>query len=455
MKKKRQPGAVLSGCWLLALVVAACGGDDGKSSGGSGSGGNSGNAARPDGEGGSDTANGGSTAPTAGAKASGGRNTGGSGVAGEVSRGGDSGVGGAAGSAKGGNAAGGSSGGSGPVVPSCLKSVGLGDVYLCVVDHDGAVACRGKNDSGQLGIGGSPSSSDTFRAVSGFDAPVTSVWAGYGENYAITGTGKVFRWGYVDFLTRDDVVPRPVDFSAQLPNAVKVLSGASHRCALNGDKTLLCWGANNFNQLSDGSTGHVEPKPIPGLEGIADLALAYQHSCVVKTDGTLWCWGTNALGQLGIGTKDEVKVPTQVAALGTSVVGVATRHDYSCALTNDGKVSCWGRAGYDDNNGNPTPTTIDALGNDVAALALGDWHICALKLSGEVWCWSQDLTSTGKTPAVASKTPALMPGLASDITDIWAGYFSSCARRKDGSVWCWGSDLGFTATPKQLAAACQ
>jgi alpha-tubulin suppressor-like RCC1 family protein len=101
---------------------------------------------------------------------------------------------------------------------------------------------------------------------------VTSVWTGYGENYAITETGKVFRWGYVDFLTRDDVVPRPVDYSAQLPNALKVPGGASHHCAQNADNTLLCWGANNLNQLSDGSTGHVEPRAIPGLEMITELA---------------------------------------------------------------------------------------------------------------------------------------------------------------------------------------
>lgn len=184
------------------------------------------------------------------------------------------------------------------------------------------------------------------------------------------------------------------------------------------------------------------------------MGVAYEHSCAIKTDGTLWCWGDNRLGQLGIGMRDEVKVPSQVTALGTNVAQIAMRHDYDCALTKAHKVYCWGRDGYGDSQGNPTPSVVDALGEDVTALAAGDWHVCALKQSGEVWCWSQDITSTGKMPAVASKTPAPMPGLATDVTKLWAGYFSTCAQRKDGSVWCWGSDLGFSATPQQLAAGC-
>jgi alpha-tubulin suppressor-like RCC1 family protein len=452
MKGNRHPRAVLNGAWLLALIVAACGGDDAKS------GAAAGGSATQAGAGGSLSASGGSSAGNG--AASGGSHSGATGVVGGASNGGnDAGeagdtVGGTTSANGGKSGSGGTSGGSGPVIPTCLKSVGLGDVYLCVVDSDGAVACRGKNESGQLGIGSSPSSSDTFRGVSGFDAPVSSIWTGYGENYAVTDTGKVFRWGYVDFLTKDEVVPKPVDFSVQLPGAVKVLSGASHRCALNADQSLVCWGANNFNQLSDGSSGHVEPMAIPGLAAILDIAVGYEHSCAVKADHTLWCWGDNRLGQLGIATTDEVKVPTQVAALGKKVVQVATRHDYSCALTDDGKISCWGREGYDDNEGNPTPSLVGAVGDDVSAIALGDWHICALKKTGQVWCWAQDITSTGKSPAIASKTPAPMPGLESDVTNIWAGYFSTCARRKDGSVWCWGSDLGLSTTPKQLAAGC-
>lgn len=441
------------GFWVSALLAIACGGgDDGKSAAGSG-----GVGASLGGAAGALEGSGGATAGTAGALAQGGRNP--SGSAGTTAGGNSDGRAGGAGSGAGSGgdgragSAGSGAGGSSSVVPKCLKSVALGDAYLCVVDGDGALACRGKNDSGQLGIGGA-GSSDTFRAVSGFDGPVTSLWTSFGETYAITETGKVFRWGYVDFLTRDDVVPKPVDYSAHLSKAKVVLGGASHHCALNTDMTLVCWGANNFNQLGDGSTGHVEPSAVPGLDSLVDLAVAYEHSCAVKSDGTLWCWGDNSVGQLGIGTTDQVTAPTAVAGLGANVEQVAAHYEYSCALTSDGKVSCWGKNGDHDLQGTPTPTLIDALGADVKKIAVGDAHVCALKTSGELWCWSLDLSSSGKLPAVASKTPAPVTELGTDVTEVWAGYFSTCAQKKDGSVWCWGSDLSFNATPQQLAAGC-
>ncbi|HEY3256194.1 MAG TPA: hypothetical protein VGJ91_19685 [Polyangiaceae bacterium] len=168
------------------------------------------------------------------------------------------------------SAAGGSSAGSGPVVPTCLKSVGLGDVYLCVVDHDGAVACRGKNDSGQLGIGGSTSSSDTFRAASGFDAP------------------------------------NPVAIDALGNGVAAIALGDWHICALKRSGEVWCW---SQDLTSTGKTPPVVSKTralLPGLTSdMTDIWAGYFSSCARRKDGSVWCWGSD----LGFTT-----TPKQLAA---------------------------------------------------------------------------------------------------------------------------------------------
>lgn len=75
---------------------------------------------------------------------------------------------------------------------------------------------------------------------------------------------------------------------------------------------------------SDGprSDGPNEAAPANSCGDVAQVAAGLLHACALKGDGTLWCWGANGSGQLGDATLDDKAAPVSVTALGSEVVQV-------------------------------------------------------------------------------------------------------------------------------------
>src|SRR5262249_16263395 len=145
-----------------------------------------------------------------------------------------------------------------------------------------------------------------------------------------------------------------------------------HSCARMADGTVKCWGANGLGELGDGTTtDRALPTTVPGLAGVAQLALGGQHSCARLDDGTVKCWGGNFSGELGDGTTTAKSKPTAVPGL-TGVAklalgGSAGVSAHSCALMNDGTVKCWGYNGHGQLGdgtlvAKKVPTTVPGLG---------------------------------------------------------------------------------------------
>lgn len=153
---------------------------------------------------------------------------------------------------------------------------------------------------------------------------------------------------------------------------------------------------------------------------------------------------------------------TAVAALPTadssapSVATLSLGAGYSCVLTSDRRVRCWGSNAL-STLGSPTQgawtrAAVDAVGmTDVRQVSAG-MHTCAVKLDGSVWCWGIDefATENGMTDA-GSKEPKQVAGVAQAMQVSAAGYEHTCALIADGSVTCWGEgrygQLGNGDTP--------
>ena len=140
---------------------------------------------------------------------------------------------------------------------------------------------------------------------------------------------------------------------------VSMGAGSGYSCGLRSDGSALCWGANNFGQLGDGSqTSSSTPVPVSGGLTFKEIAVGDIHTCGIDTTGALYCWGSNITGQLGAG------LPTGLGGFSTTPVPVSVGLTFvsvnaglrsSCSIATDGATYCWGLNG-DGQLGNGTTT---------------------------------------------------------------------------------------------------
>ncbi|MCA9705698.1 MAG: hypothetical protein KDK70_07615 [Myxococcales bacterium] len=187
--------------------------------------------------------------------------------------------------------------------------------------------------------------------------------------------------------------------------------GTSHACALRADRTVWCWGGDEWGQLGRrdyagpegrmiqrgrtldivGSRGRAEPAPIEGLGPVDQLVVGGAHGCVLS-EGIVSCWGSNSNGELADGTTEGRAVPRPVAGL-EGVVELAAGRSTTCARHGDGTVRCWGHDLLSDSFGNRSARPVaEVPGLDDAApgLVVGDTVACVPRRSGAVACWGSN-----------------------------------------------------------------
>ncbi len=91
----------------------------------------------------------------------------------------------------------------------------------------------------------------------------------------------------------------------------------------------------------------------------------FEPTCAILDDGSVSCWGSNYYGELGDGTNTYRNTPAQTSTLGTdrTAVAISAGGYHTCAILDDGYVSCWGgngpgQLGDGTNTDRNTPTAI-------------------------------------------------------------------------------------------------
>ena len=127
----------------------------------------------------------------------------------------------------------------------------------------------------------------------------------------------------------------------------------SSNCIISNAQSLYCWGDNTYGSLGNGLHGTFSSLPVEitsfgtGLYPVK-VATGGHHSCAILNDGTVSCWGYNNHGQLGDGTQISRYTPTPTLSLGVGVeaVDIVAGGYHSCAVLDDGNVKCWGSNVY-------------------------------------------------------------------------------------------------------------
>ncbi|MFO1135425.1 MAG: hypothetical protein U1E30_09605 [Rhodoblastus sp.] len=266
---------------------------------------------------------------------------------------------------------------SGALAGKSVVQIAAGQAHTCAMTADGGVYCWGYNFYGQLGDGTSfqrnaPVAVSTSGALAG--KKVVQITAGVYHTCALTSDGKAYCWGdnsngaLGDNTGTQRFVPTAVSTSGVLSGktVTQISGGGYHTCALTSDGGLYCWGSNSGGELGDGGTllrnapvAVVTSGALAGKTPVQISAGGY-HSCALVSSGSAYCWGANSFGGLGDGTTTQrltpVAVSTSGALTGKTIVQISANFDFTCALTSDGRVYCWGYNGY-GNLGDGTTTT--------------------------------------------------------------------------------------------------
>jgi alpha-tubulin suppressor-like RCC1 family protein len=285
---------------------------------------------------------------------------------------------------------------------------------------------------------------DVTRDVAVFTCAITtdsSLWCWGDNRYGQLGTG--------------DLAPRPsptmVDEAPLMMAVTKAANGAGHVCALTAMNELYCWGRNQAGQLGLGDT---MPRSKPTLLStpsftVDKLMAGGDFTCVKAMDKSLWCWGDNQFGQLGLGNNAPVPSPMQIPAVGNNVLSVANGGSHSCALMTDSTVWCWGdnsfgQLGLGDTIPRSNPTQIDpTMLSNVTSISAGGHHSCATKQDNTLWCWGDNrmgqlgIGDTNPRPTPKQVSPTV---LANSVANAYAGGAHTCAVLTNGAIYCWGAN---------------
>ncbi len=339
------------------------------------------------------------------------------------------------------------------------RSLGMVATYLATVVAVGAAGNVGGASAEAVAGGTTPAGRVTGHggmgvpAVQSGDVKVDPVIAAGGDHTCATnGRGGVFCWGSnmtgqlgrgVGLKKRTNV---PVKVVALGDDNVSVTTGHDFSCALKRSGAVFCWGDNRFGQIGDGTTARrSKPVAVSRLgRRVVDVSAGSNHACAVKGDGSVWCWGYNWQGALGDGTTETRLRPVRVEGLRSRAVRVTAGSFHSCALLQNGTVSCWGsnsvgELGHDSFGGKKKPRTVRGMRN-VTSVSAGWYFTCARQESGQVWCWGvnkQGQLGDGSTTYSWQPRPLKVPGEYK--MDVLATLeFAGCAGMEHGRMKCWG-----------------
>lgn len=364
---------------------------------------------------------------------------------------------------------GGQDGGFGPLPPASWASplTLTGDVS-CLV-RDAKLRCWGRSIYDTFGPGAPVGDRTAPWTVSGI-APSVAVMT---EDHACAkADGGAYCWGLNASAQLGPVTPACATTSCATPASLGVADIAQlagdygSTCARLTTGGVACWGGNDRGSAGRGGGPSKTPSTV-AVTDVVDLGVGHQFACALRKDGTVWCWGSNERGTLGRATSasasgtDAAAHPTPEPVAGLSrVVQLAVGDHHSCALRDDGKLTCWGwngdagrggQLGHDPKSDAAcevgvcriAPTEVPGTGA-VARVTAGGWHTCVLRTDGTVACWGWSFRGAlGHDPAEDTSsivpTPKPVTGLAG-VTDISLGNAHACALTLAGKVLCWGSN---------------
>lgn len=227
---------------------------------------------------------------------------------------------------------------------------------------------------------------------------------------------------------------------------VALAAGGGHSCALLRSGEVYCWGSNEFGQIGAGSAAATVPQParVASGERFAAVGAGGETTCALSEAGKLFCWGRNPARLLGV-SEPFVSSPVAVAPEMTWR-SVSVGYSHLCGMSRDGVAYCWGRntqgqlgIGRVDSDTHPAP---EPVGGPVrlASVVAATIHSCGLDAAGKAYCWGMNWQSILTTDNAPSQPLPARAGGELTYVELMTGTTFACGRTADARVSCWGDN---------------
>ena len=158
-----------------------------------------------------------------------------------------------------------------------------------------------------------------------------------------------------------------------------VSSGYDHTCALLQNGEVACWGLNDKGQLGDGTSGAAatawQATPsltaqLPGGRAAVSVSAGFKTTCALLDNGSVSCWGNGVSGEMGNGQNNSSRSPVLVGnfgqgrtALSVSLKGVTFARFLTTTLYLAG-VQIHGALGNGNKQNQNQPTSVSGTSAD-------------------------------------------------------------------------------------------
>lgn len=248
--------------------------------------------------------------------------------------------------------------------------------------------------------------------------------------------------------------------------AVAIAVGSTHACAVVRDGpsspengTIRCWGSNASGELgSDPASVAMSAKPleVQGRGGgpqnkASSLTLAAGYSCTITTDQYVLCWGSVPSDSSVMRAQDTPAYQPSLMDFDVSPLQAATASmgpEGGCYTQFNQSLVCWG--------GDLVPQAPDGgvvldggvfVGDAFESVSVGTAHACGIgspssSSTRDVECWgANEHGQSGMVfSSVVNHPHHLGLGTMGTLVQATSGGDVSCALFQNGSVYCWGAD---------------
>jgi alpha-tubulin suppressor-like RCC1 family protein len=195
-----------------------------------------------------------------------------------------------------------------------VKQVACGYDHTVIIKNDGSLWTCGDNNQGQLGLN-STTNRDTFTKVTkNINNDVKQVVCGGLHTFILKTNGTVWGCGYNNYGqlglgATSTSYNTFTQATTNINNDVKqIVCGEHHTVILKNDGSIWSCGRNDTGQLGLGSKtdSNKFTKVTANVSNdVKQIACGGLHTFIIKNDGSIWACGYNYHGQLGLDNSYE------------------------------------------------------------------------------------------------------------------------------------------------------